>query len=306
MSSPDTDEGVIILNPVSGDGEHAEAVHHRATLQGHAVRETEGEGDAIEFAREAAEDGASLVVAAGGDGTVKEVLEGLDEAAAFEQVTFGVVPAGTGNNFAENIGISTIDEGFAALERGERRRIDLGRANDEVFVNSCVGGLTADASAETSHQLKHRYGVLAYVITTLQTAAAFDGIHLSMRTAADEAAPAWTGEAACVFVGNGRRFPTRGRTQANMEDGQFDVTVVEEQPTVDLVEETLGQWLFDTGGQHVTQLHASNLEIRGLDEVPVNFSLDGEMVQCHSLTLAVEPDTVRLPVGEAYEPEPGD
>jgi YegS/Rv2252/BmrU family lipid kinase len=305
MSSTQHEDGVIILNPVSGDAQHKNAVEDRATLQGHSVKKTHEQGDAITLAQEAAAGGESLIIAAGGDGTVNEVLQGIDRADAFERVTVGVIPVGTGNNFAENIGISTIDEGFTAVERCEVRHVDIGRANDKVFVNSCVGGLTADASAETSHELKHKYGVLAYVITTIRTATTFEGLRLSISTGdEDDAEPAWKGQAFCVFVGNGRRFPTRGRTQANMEDGRFEVTVIEDVPTADLIENALVQWLFDTVPEYTRQLQASHLDITGLDEDPVNFSLDGEMVQSETLSLEVEPNTIRLLVGEDYEPTP--
>ena len=303
MSSPQHEDGVVVLNPVSGDAQHEEAVENRATLQGHTVKKTRERGDAITLAQEAAADGESLIIAAGGDGTVNEVLQGIDRADAFERVTVGVIPAGTGNNFAENIGISTIDEGFTAVERCEVRHVDIGRANDKVFVNSCVGGLTADSSAETSHELKHKYGVLAYLITTVRTATTFDGLRLSISTESD-AEPAWKGQAFCVFVGNGRRFPTRGRTQANMEDGRFEVTIIEDVPTVDLIENALVQWLFDTAPEYTRQLQASRLNIAGLDGNPVSFSLDGEMVQSETLSLEVEPNTIRLLVGEDYEPTP--
>ena len=183
------------------------------------------------------------------------------------------------------------------------RHVDIGRADDEVFVNSCVGGLTADASAETSPELKQRYGVLAYVIATVRTATTFDGLRLSISTE-DDAEPAWKGQAFCVFVGNGRRFPTRGRTQANMEDGRFEVTIIEDVPTVDLIENALVQQLFDTAPEHTRQLQASHLNITGLDEDPLNFSFDGEMVQSETLSLEVEPNTIRLLVGEDYEPTP--
>ncbi len=305
MSSHERDTGSIVLNPVSGDATHDKAVRDRAVLQGHTVVETTKEGEAITIARDLATNGESLIVAAGGDGTVNEVLQGIGQANAFGQVTVGIIPVGTGNNFAENIGISTITDGFTSLTAGDSHQIDLGYANDEVFVNSCIGGLTADASAATSHDLKQKFGILAYVMTTLRTATTFDGIHLSLSTGhGSNRTQAWTGEAICVFVGNGRRFPSHKRMQANMEDGLFDVTIIEDTPAFDLVGNTLDKWLFDMDPQHATQLQASDIKIAGQDEAPVNFSLDGEMVSSRSLSLEMKPQALRVLVGEEYEPTP--
>lgn len=67
-------ETVIVYNPQSGSGAHADTVAARAKLSGYAVERTEGAGDAITLAREAAEAGYSTIVAGGGDGTVNGVV----------------------------------------------------------------------------------------------------------------------------------------------------------------------------------------------------------------------------------------
>lgn len=304
MSSTDPEAGVIVLNPASGDASHAEVVRDRAALLGYEVRETEAAGDGVTIAREAAGEGVPRVVAAGGDGTLNEVVRGVDRAGAFDRVTLGVVPAGTGNNFAGNVGIPTMEEGFRVLVDGEARRIDLGRADDRTFVNSCVAGLTADASADTSPEMKRKYGVLAYVMTTARTASSFDGLRLSISTG-DDGNPAWAGEAVCVFVGNGRRFPTEGGTQADVEDGCFDVTVVEEAPALDLVEEAAVERLFDRDEPHTTRFQAPHLEITGRTPDPVDYSLDGEMIRGREVSLDVEPRTLEFLVGDGYDPDPG-
>lgn len=305
MSKAEQAETVVVLNPISGSASHAEEVRNRAALRGYDVRETRDAGDAVTFASEAADAGASVVAAAGGDGTLNEVVRGVGRADAFDDVTVGVVPAGTGNNFAGNVGITTIDDGFAALESGERRRIDLGMAAGRPFVNSCVGGLTADASGETSAELKNRLGVLAYVLTTLRSAPAFDGLRLSVTVRdGDGAAEGWSGEAICVLVGNGRRFTARGSDQADMEDGRFEVAIIEDVSTVDLMGDAIVERLLGREALHTTRLRAPTVEITSLDNEQINFSLDGEMVRDRSLALDVRPRTLRMVVGETYEPDP--
>ncbi len=296
-------ERVVILNPISGDASHREQVRDLAAERDYTILETQGEGDAVEFARKAAESGASLVAAAGGDGTLHEVVQGLDDADALDSVTFGVIPAGTGNNFAGNIGVMDIPHAFDVLDSGERRQIDLGTANDRPFVNSCIGGVTADASRETNPEQKERLGVLAYVVNTLQLMTDYEGLPLSIE-ASDDGEIAWSGDAVFVLVGNGRRFPTEGRTQANMEDGLLDVTIVENVPTVNLLQEATMQRLFGTETKNVTHLQTPTLAIEVEGDSPVGFSLDGEMGEWDDLTLAVRENVLEIPVGDEYERDP--
>ncbi len=314
-------ERVLVLNPVAGAGDHVAEVRSRADEHGFAVRETEGEGDAIEFAREAAA-GASVVAAAGGDGTLNEVLRGIRSAGKLGEVTFAVVPAGTGNNFASNVGIEGIADAFRAIERGEIREIDVGTANDGLFLNSCVAGLTADASAATDSEMKANLGVLAYVLTTIRHLPDYDGLPLRVRTdeVVDEAIepadaepdadattrdPDWEGRALMVLIGNARRFPGQGwPAPGNAEDGLLDVTVVAGQPSGDLLGDgALGRLL---AGEE-TAMHrfrAPALSIESLDDEPIQFSLDGEMVSTPSLDIAIDRQRLSLFVGEAYDPEP--
>jgi len=302
-TTADTDELVIVLNPRSGSADHVDAVEKRAAIRGYDVRETTHEGHALELARIAAQDGRQQVVAAGGDGTLNEVIRGIAAADALDSVTVGVIPCGTGNNFATNVGIADIDEAFTVLEEGERRRLDLGWAGDRPFINSCVGGLTADASAETDPELKSQLGVLAYVLTTLQTVSRFDGLELSISVWDGEASePVWNGNAACVLIGNGRRFAHAGSQQANVEDGLLNLTIVEAAPSIELVGDRLQERLFGTDGEHITRLLASAIEL-DLDE-STSLSLDGEMIEYDALSVDVDRQALRFPVGRTYEPAP--
>ncbi|WP_435179224.1 diacylglycerol/lipid kinase family protein [Halorussus sp. AFM4] len=301
----DETDGVVVLNPVSGTGEHADRVRSLAAEHGYAVRETREEGDAVSYARDAVGSGASLVAAAGGDGTLNEVLRGVDAEDAFDDVTVGVVPVGTGNDFADNVGVTDVESAFEVLADGERRRLDLGMAGDRPFVNSCIAGLTAEASAETTPELKNRYGVLAYVLTTLRTLSSFEGLDLDVRVGArDGGRPVWEGDAVLVLIGNGRRFPTRGRPQANVEDGRFDVAIVEDRPAIDLMGDRVVERLFGQESPSVARLKAPSLTVSVAGDEPATFSLDGEILTADSLSLTVRPRTLRMPVGETYDPSP--
>ena len=302
-----TPDRVLVLNPVSGDGEHGPRVRELAEEYGFAVRETERSGDAIDLAREAAAAGAGLVVACGGDGTVNEAVRGIWNADALDRTTFGIVPGGTGNNFAENVGIEGVDHAFEVIAEGDVRRIDLGTAAVDggepvPFLNSCIGGLTAHASASTDHEQKDRLGVLAYVVNTLREVAAFEGLDLHVEPTRYH--DAWDGDAVMLLAGNGRRFPESGRTQADMEDGLLDVTIVEEHPTIDLAGEAVVQRLFGSETPNISRMRTPAVDVTVQEEDRVAFSLDGEMVSASRLHLAVRESVLELPVGPAYEPTP--
>ena len=305
MSAIDSAGTVVIVNPNSGDGQHADGIRSQAEDRGYAVRETEAEGEAATFAREAAESGASTVVAAGGDGTINEVLRGIDAADAFDSVTFAVIPAGTGNNFAGNIGVTGIEDAFDVVENGRRRRIDLGRTDDHLFVNSCVAGLTAESSGDTSDQMKERLGVFAYVVTTLRSLKEFESLPLSVDIyEGGRETTAWEGDAMTVLVGNARRFVPGEDSQANVEDGRFDVTVVENVSKLDLMSDTVAGTLFGRDSEYVTRFQAPALEITLQQPESIRFSLDGEIVEDNSLSLYTDPETVEVAVGDGYEPDP--
>lgn len=295
---------VLVLNPISGDGSHREQVRELADRHGFTVLETQADGEAVRFARLAAEAGADLVAAAGGDGTLNEVARGLDAGDALDEVTFAVVPGGTGNNFAGNVGIEDIEHAFEVIERGERRRIDVGTADGRLFLNSAIAGLTADASASTTPGLKDRLGVLAYVVSALRTATDFDALPLAIEATGPDAEETWSGEALMTLVGNARRFPEEGRTQANCEDGLLEATVIERMPTAELLEEAAVHRLFGDDTDHVTRLRASELRVEVLEDEPVAFSFDGEMGSYESLTMRTRERALELCVGESYEPNP--
>jgi len=301
----DSQTTVVICNPASGSGDHVETVRSRADEAGYRFEMSDSADDLVELAAEHADAGVDCLAAAGGDGTINRVVQGVDRADAFDQVAVGVVPAGTGNNFAGQIGVTDLETAFDVLEDGERRQLDLGRADGSLFLNSCVAGLTAEASGETTPEMKDRYGSLAYVATTLRTAAGFSGLHLDIDTEADGITD-WEGDVVTVLVGNARRFVPGEDTQADVEDGQFDVTIIEDAPTVDLLQEALADELFGRLSEHVTRLQATELAIEVEDRETSHFSLDGEIIERHQLSLTTDPSTITVPVGQTYDPDPDD
>ncbi|MFD1600840.1 diacylglycerol/lipid kinase family protein [Halobellus rarus] len=296
----DGNEQWVILNPKSGTADHVDEVRQSAEKRDYTIRETTHEEHAVRLAQDAAANDVDRLAVAGGDGTLHEVVRGLVAASALGTVTLGVIPTGTENIFATNTGVTSIEEGFELLDHGERRRIDVGFAGGEPFVVSCIAGLPAEVSVAASSDLKERFGSLAFVVASLQEVTEFEGLHIDLTAISNGEETTWSGEALCVLVGNVLRFVNRGG-QANVEDGLFDVVLIEQMPASDILAEATAHRVFGRDTEHVLHMQASQLEIRGIDSDPITFSLDGELNTHHELVLYTDPQSLTVCVGPTYE-----
>lgn len=291
----------VILNPASGTGDHVGRVRRWATEYGHNVYETQEESDARTLAKATPIEEIDSVVVCGGDGTVNGVARGLFEADVLSSVTLGVLPAGTANRFAADIGIKNLTHGFDVLDTGETRWLDLGIAGEEVFVLSCIAGLPAEASTATSAKLKERVGRLAFAVGGLEEAATFDPLDIALTGVSNGEQFYWDGAALGVFAGNSRRFANEGG-QANVEDGQLDVTIVEDLSPLNIITEWAAHRLFGRDTEHVIQMTIERLTINSNSDEPIVFSLDGENRTQEQLSLSVRQSALEVYVGPTYDP----
>ena len=160
----------LIVNPVSGRDQASDDLplvneRLRAAFGELQIVMTVGEGDGEEAARRAAEDGCRRIFVAGGDGTLNEALNGVAAAGALEETVFGLIPTGTGNDFAGILGLPESAEAAAETIAAQReRRVDLGTLNGRVFANASAGGFLAEVSDALTPGLKTIAGKLAYLI----------------------------------------------------------------------------------------------------------------------------------------------
>lgn len=291
----------MVRNPVSGNRDDSERAKAIAQERGIEVRDSTEPGEIVPLAEGAVEQ-ADQIIACGGDGTVNETVRGVDRADGLGEVELAVVPTGTGNNFAGNLGVVSVEAGFDVLTDGELRRLDLGVADGLPFVTSCMGGLIAEASEDTSDDLKERIGSLAYVLQTLLEAREYEGQHLDV-IAGEADDPLWSGPAAMVLVGNARRFLGDGRGQANLEDGRLEVVVIESAPAIDFLADDAIDRLLNRDESHLLEFSTPRLEIETTGE-PMEFSLDGEIVARDDLVASVREGAMRFRVGTGYDPSP--
>lgn len=197
--------------------------------QGCAVRVTEKVEDAREMARIAAIEGFSTIVAAGGDGTINEVVNGL----AGTSAQLGILPLGTINVFAAELGIpqNNLQRAWDVIMEGHICELDLPLANNRHFVQLAGVGLDAEVVRLTKPDSKKVLGPISYLLSLSQVAAnAPPRIHL-------EPSDSSRREGSFVLVGNGRFYggPFVLFKEARHDDGFLDVLVFQNQSYWDLI-----------------------------------------------------------------------
>lgn len=263
---------VVILNPAARGARtqrlraQVERLAHRSIICA-----TSGAGQAEALARNAAEEGYEKIVAAGGDGTTNEIVNGI----AGHNVSLGVLPLGTMNVFATELGLPLNDlaKCWDIIQRNQTDRVDLPRANRKHFVQLAGVGLDAQAVKETSSAFKRSFGPLSYLISAVQIASRTPPV---LRIESEDCV---TGEGSFVLVGNGRlyggRFPFF--KQAVMNDGLLDVIVFKRLSYVDII-----RYLQDVvftrqiSSPEVEYFQTKRLRVTSAEDVPVE--IDGELV----------------------------
>ncbi len=289
----------VILNPGAGATEDLESLRkilsHR--LPEADVRLTQRKGDAREIAREALDSGVALVVAGGGDGTLNEVINGL--AADFPRARLGLLPLGTGNDFARSIGVPPDLEGaLAILAEGRARAVDVVRADfpgeSRWFVNMSAGGFGGMVS-EKAAELKDRWGPLAYLRAALGTLPEIEGFKTSVTLNGTENLEIETYN---VVISNGRYVAAGipAAPHSRLDDGLLDLMLV---PTASLPELALlvPQVLL---GKHTESdlllfRKANCIEIES--EPPMSFNVDGEVIGEGPVRFHVLPRALQVIVG---------
>lgn len=273
---PGSREWAVILNPAAHSTKAARSVDAvRALAAGMRIFETRGAGDARRLARDLAAQGWETVVAAGGDGTVNEVVAGLLDAAAPSLPALGVLPMGTMNVFALELGLPVFNLGqcWDRLVNGRARGIDVWHANDRVFVQMAGIGCDAQVVRQTTWQAKRNWGPLSYLGTLAQV---LDRPPAEIRLMVDDG-PWLTGST--ILLGNGRFYggPLPVFPDAANDDGLLDVAVIHGHGPAILSNLVADVLLGEIDEEHegVTRLRGSRLRLESAEPVP--FEVDGEL-----------------------------
>lgn len=185
---------------------------------------TKGEDDATEEAGKAVRRGYDLLVAAGGDGTLYEVVNGV--AGKLARPALGIIPCGTSNDFARALGIpKSVTRACKIIGAGKTKRIDVGKINDRHFINIAGGGTLTNLTYEVPSKLKTLIGQLAYYVKGLEKLPSVHPIRMRLETknkvVIDE-------EIMVFLIANSHSVGGFDRLapQADLSDGKLDCIIV--------------------------------------------------------------------------------
>jgi diacylglycerol kinase (ATP) len=263
---------VVILNPAARS-EKAKRWRARveSVARGCVICATSRAGEAEVLARHAAEEGFEKIVAAGGDGTINEVVNGL----AGSNAALGLLPIGTMNVFAMELGLPAHDLQLCwnIIQSENTRLVDLPSANGKYFVQLAGVGLDAQVVKETSLTLKRNFGPLSYLISAAQIAAR-QPPRLFL-----ESEDSSIKEGSFVLVGNGRLYggPFPFFKHAIIDDGLFDVIAFKQLGYLEIIK-YLQDVVFSSEIRvpEIEYFQTRRLRVTSDSEVPVE--LDGELV----------------------------
>ncbi|MGG2397170.1 lipid kinase YegS [Pseudomonas sp. SH1-B] len=253
-----------------------------------AVRLTWESGDAERLVEEGLAAGYPTLIAGGGDGTLRDVVEALVKAQS--DASLALLPLGTANDFAHAAGVPLTPAAALALLEVEPVAVDVGMAGERAFLNMATGGFGSNVTANTPEELKKVLGGAAYLLTGLsrfsEVRAATGHFH----------GPdfEWQGEFLALGIGNGRQAGGGHMLcpAATINDGLLDVSIV---PAAQDVVSTLGTLL--SGGMHGLQSVAINARLPWLEveaQEGLDLNLDGEPMESKHLRFSAQPGALRL------------
>ncbi len=252
---------LVILNPAA----HSERAQRRrarveSLARGSVICATSRSGEAESMARRAAQEGFEKIVAAGGDGTVNEVVNGL---------------AGSNAVFATELGLPAhdLDMCWNIIQNANTRLVDLPNANGKYFVQLAGVGLDAQVVKETSSKLRRSFGPLSYLISAAQIAARQPPrLFIESENASID-------EGSFVLIGNGRLYggPFPFFKHALIDDGLFDVVVFKRLGYLEIIK-YLQDVIFSSEirAPEIEYFQTRRLRVDSDQSVPVE--LDGELV----------------------------
>jgi YegS/Rv2252/BmrU family lipid kinase len=278
MPEPPLCNVYLLGNPASGRGRGAKALARVTTLlEARGIKatvlQTGGPTDAIRLARQAAESEAELLLVIGGDGTIRDVAEGVISAPG--ATTVGILPAGTGNDLARTLGIPTqLVQAVEVALTGDPLELDVWRWNDTPFVNIAGVGLDAAVAGAVNRKFRNLHGPLAYVAGALYALPRFQPFPLTLQLPDGE----WSGTVWLAAFASGKCYGGGMQIAPNAapDDGLLDIVVVEETSRIELLRQLPG--LFS--GRHVTHPKVRSVRAAAVEvhAPPQEVTLDGELL----------------------------
>ena len=283
---------LLVVNPISGRGAAArwgQSVAEKLRRDGASVNlvRTEGPGDARAAASRCSRN-VDAILALGGDGTFREVLNGAD----LQACALGVLPAGAGNVLAGELGMSTSPvAALAQLQAGKIERIDLGTCGDQRFAAVFGAGLDAEVVRCVEENRTDHSRHADYVPHLLRLAAKLPAWHIDI---ALDGTP-WASGMNLAVVGNTANYggPIQFTPAASTQDGLFDVVAGRWGTPLDLVSPAVALPLHRTHLlENVRYAKAARIEMKAEEKVPCQ--LDGDFAGWLPASIECVPGGMRM------------
>jgi diacylglycerol kinase (ATP) len=283
----------VIFNPNARSAKAADRIAAIRELSARILLvPTTGPGDARRLAREFALGGAPTVVAAGGDGTVNEVANGLLSVEGC-QTKLGILPAGTMNVLALELGLPkrNLPECWRRIEAGITRTLDIWQLGEAYFLQLAGLGVDAEVIRATTWESKKSLGPFSYGVSAMQLL----GKPAPTMSVRKPDGSVVTGEV--VLLVNGKHYggPVRVFAQADNADGLLDVLVMDKGRVGKLLG-VLASMYLNQGRKPPAGVHyfqAASLEISA--EQPVAMEVDGELLgNGQNLTITQKPGGLQV------------
>lgn len=281
----------LILNGKVADNAALRNAVTQQRATGHRIetRVTSEKAEATRFAAEAGE--VDLLIAAGGDGTLNEVVHGLMALSPVARPVLGILPMGTANDFATGCAIPRNPaEALALCLNGREAPIDVGKANEHWFLNAASAGFGAEITATTPPELKRLLGPAAYAL--MGAILAMNLHHYDGRLVLPDREITARGPVA--IVGNGRQAGGNMQVapRARIDDGLLDLLVVRQIPPSALLTAARELQELSPDGEYISYWQTPWAKVYTEESIPVN--LDGEPVQFSNVRYEVVRQAIRL------------
>jgi diacylglycerol kinase (ATP) len=273
----------VIYNPTSGRETMRNylvdilSVYEQAGYETSAFATTPAPDSAKNEARRAAKEGFDLIVAAGGDGTLNEVVNGIADLP--RRPTMAIIPAGTTNDYARALRIPRDDPIAAAkliLKKNKKFKIDIGQAGENYFMNIAAGGTLTELTYDVPSQMKSLFGYAAYFAKGAELLPRIKPVNVDVKYDDHE----YQGEASTIFLAltNSVGGFEQIVPDASLDDGNFTMIIVKKSSLIDMMtlmaKALQGKHIGDPG---IIYAKAANVSITPLDpDDRMMINLDGE------------------------------
>ncbi|MCJ7811670.1 MAG: diacylglycerol kinase family lipid kinase, partial [Dehalococcoidia bacterium] len=288
----------VVLNPKSRFAGHPrlpEEIGGRFAALGLRARviSTSLAGEGAQLAAEAVARGVRAVVAAGGDGTVNDILQGL----ANTPTALGLIPLGTGNALAHYLGLPErdLDRACAVIAAGHTRLVDLGRADGRHFVAMSGAGLDAQVVADLSPQMKAQMGKWGFALRFFATVMHGRPRPFHLRTEGDE--PLELQERLwAVVICNSSQYTWRlsFAPQARDDDGLLDVVAFRGVGRLKLLRMVIRFFLGRPVSARLGYVHCQARRVEVAAEPPALWHVEGEVMGRTPVAVEVCPQALRV------------